>query len=258
MIPLYFTPAGMKPSGRSIFAADLHLDGSERARERFRRLLRVALERDAAVFLLGDVFHYWLGPRHLALPMFRRELEILRGAVGLGTPITIVPGNRDFLLDAAFGEETGVHVAPDAIEIQLAGERIHLSHGDLFGSSDVKYLRMRRVLHSKPVRFAARTLPTFLVAAVARRLRRHSEEVVAQKSAETLAPDVDRVKELVAQGYSQVICGHFHHVRDEPLTEGGRSGRFRVLEPFEDHGYFLQGDASGWAEERLEESMCIQ
>ncbi len=258
MIPLRCSSAGMKPSGRCIFAADLHLDGTEPARENFRRLLQIAFARDAAVFLLGDVFHYWLGRRHLALPMFRRELEILRGAVGMGTPITIVPGNRDFLLDRAFGEVTGVLISAEAIEIQLAGERIHLSHGDLFGSADVKYLRMRRVLHSKSVRLAARTLPTFLVAAVARRLRRHSEEVVPQKSEETLAPDLNRVKELFDQGFSQVICGHFHQVRNEPLTNQDRSGRFRVLEPFEEHGYFLQGDAGGWSEERLEELTCIE
>lgn len=234
------------------FAADLHLDGEEFARERFHHLLRLAHAEGADLFLLGDVFHYWFGPKHLRLPMFQRELGLMRAMTHLGVAITIVPGNRDFLLDGAFTRATGAEVSADAETIAVGSERIHLSHGDLFGLADRRYQRMRRVLHSAPVRGLAARLPTAMVNALARRLRQHSEVVVAKKSAEVLAPDLSTVRALIAEdGYDVVICGHFHEVRDELLEGEERCGRFRVLEPFEEHGYYLIRDSHGWSERRL-------
>lgn len=240
-----------EPVERALLAADLHLDGSDEPRRRFRTLLARTRDTHAALFLLGDVFHYWFGRAQLSLPTYRTEVHLLRATTGLGTHVTIVPGNRDFLLDEAFERATGARVAPDALLIETRGECVHLSHGDLFGLADVRYQRMRRVLHSAPVRALARSLPTRTVDGLARRLRRHSEAVVAEKSAEVLAPDRGSVAGLFREGVDVVVCGHFHEARDEtfPAEEGG--GRFRVLEPFEEEGYVLEVGPEGWREERL-------
>ena len=235
-----------------ILAADLHLDGGAPARARFERLLDRARASGAHLYLLGDVFHYWFGARHLRHPMFREEIALLRAATDVGIAITVVPGNRDFLLDEAFTAATGVVVAGDSLALSRGDERVHLSHGDLFGLADVRYQRMRRVLHSGPVRFLSRHLPTWVVNRLAGRIRRHSEKVVPEKSAETLAPDRPSITALFAEGFDVVVCGHFHEARDErfPAEEGG--GRFRILEPFEEHGYALTVAAGGWSEDRLE------
>lgn len=238
-------------SGVHLFAADLHLDGGEVSRERLRALIRIAHAEGASLHLLGDVFHYWFGPRHLDHPMFHRELELLRGAVAIGVPVLIVPGNRDFLLDAEFSRATGVRLAADATELVVGGERVHLSHGDLFGVADVRYQRMRRLLHAPVVRWLASHLPAAIVGALARRLRRHSEHVVARKDAEVLAPDRPSIAALFTDGVDVVICGHFHQARDERFSPGEGGGRFRVLEPFEDHGYYLRARDGEWSEHRL-------
>lgn len=234
-----------------LLAADLHLAGEEGPRERLRRLLTLSRAEGAPLYLLGDVFHYWFGSRHSLLPEVRREIELLRGASAMGPPITIVPGNRDFLLDDSFTRETGVRIAPAEIGIAVGGLRLHLSHGDLFGLADVRYQRMRRVLRSAPVRALARVLPAPAVNGIARRLRRHSERVVAKKSAETLAPDRCAIAAQFAAGFDVVVCGHFHGRREErfPAAEGG--GLFRVLEPFEERGYALSFGPEGWREHYL-------
>ena len=239
---------------RLYFAADFHLDGGEVARDRLVLLLRRAQREGAALYLLGDVFHYWFGPRHLRLPMYQREFDLLAGITGLGVPVTIVPGNRDFLLDDEFTARTGVAVSPDELELTWGGTKLHLSHGDLFGLADHRYQRMRKVLHSGAVHRLARSLPTFLIHMIARRLRRHSEKVVAEKSAETLAPDRGAIAEEMKAGTDVVICGHFHHAVNEafPAEEGG--GTFRVLEPYEEEGYVLEFSADGWTEHRLDPS----
>jgi len=252
--------AGLAPErvDRLLLAADLHLAGDETPRERLRRLLALSRDTGSDLFLLGDVFHYWLGRRHIHRPEVRREVELLRGASAVGPPITIVPGNRDFLLDESFASATGVRVAPPEIAVECAGLRLHLSHGDLFGLADVRYLRMRRALHSAPVRFLARSLPAPAVAAIAGRLRRHSERVVPRKSAETLAPDRGAVAAVLARGFDAVVCGHFHDRREERIPGAGGEGLFRVLEPFEERGYALSLGIEGWAEHFVDASAPVQ
>jgi UDP-2,3-diacylglucosamine hydrolase len=230
---------------RLLLAADLHLRGDEEARERLRRLLALARAEGRHLYLLGDVFHTWLGQRHLDRTALRREVEILRGASAVGPPIAIVPGNRDYLLGEDFALATGVRVAGDAIAVECAGLRLHLSHGDLFGLADVRYLRMRRVLRSAPFRGLARILPGPLVGLIAARLRRHSARVVPKKSAATLAPDPGAVRAVLASGFDAVVCGHFHARREERIEVGGAERIFRVLEPFEERGSALSLDAAG-------------
>jgi len=185
--------------------------------------------------------------------MYRRELHLLRATTALGTPVTIVPGNRDFLLDETFERWCGVRVAGDAIELQVSGERVHLSHGDLFGTADVRYQRMRRVLRSAPIRALARSLPARVVDGIARRLRRHSEVAVPRTDSATLSPDRKSIARLFQEGYSEVICGHFHREIDEEFSPSEGGGRFRVLEPFEVRGTVLTFGPEGWRMRRLSE-----
>ena len=236
---------------RTIIAADLHLRGDEAARGAFAALLELARASRAPLYILGDLFHYWLGPKHLRHPMYSRELDLLRGATTGGARILVVPGNRDYLLDATFRRETDVQVLGDDAVLELENERIHLSHGDLFATSDVRYLRMRRILRSRMLRFLARTMPSWLVNLVARRLRGHSQHAVAGKPVRVLQPDRGAVSALFREGFATVICGHFHRHRDEsfPAAEGG--GRFIILEPFEERGFCLVHDGSGWESRRL-------
>lgn len=231
---------------------DLHLDGSDPARERFGRLLEQALEWQFPLLILGDLFHYWFGRKHQQLPMFQPELELLRAAAAHGLSIRIIPGNRDFLLDDRFARDIGILVDGDELAVTVGEERIHFSHGDLFGTADVRYLRMRRVLRSRMVRFLANHLPVSVLQGFAARLRNHSERVVQQKSEATLEPDLGEVATLIDRGFHTVVCGHYHRQRDQVVESGEKAGRFMILDPFEDRGAVLVHDGSKWCQRRID------
>ena len=239
-------------SERCVLASDLHLDGTARRETGLRRLLAASQARGADLLLLGDVFHYWFGRRHLGTGMYRRELALLRAATRSGQRVVLVPGNRDFLLDDSFAAATGVVVTGDALVVEMAGERVLCSHGDLLSTRDVRYQRMRRLLRLRMVTFLAHRLPARVVSWLAGRLRRYSECTVREKPAAVLEPDEGLVRQLLGRGFDAVICGHFHQCREQhyPADEGG--GRFMVLEPFEEHGYYLARDVDGWVSDRLE------
>ena len=232
-------------------AADLHLAGDQASRRRLAALIECCRQEGADLYLLGDVFETWLGKRQLQLSTYDAEIALFESATSTGVRVILVPGNRDFLLDESFCAATGVLLGRDSIELVSAGGRLLLSHGDLFSTSDVAYQRLRRLLRSPFFRFLTGILPTIALAALARRLRRHSRAAVLAKNPTTLAPDVDRVGELIDEGFDQVVCGHFHQSRDEEVSGKQRSGRFVVLEPFEERGSYRWGEGGKWSERRV-------
>ncbi|MCI0652673.1 MAG: UDP-2,3-diacylglucosamine diphosphatase [Planctomycetes bacterium] len=233
------------------FASDFHLDGSARGESGLRRLLAAALRGRAELFILGDLFHYWFGRQHLQMPMYRRELALLRRATGAGVRVSLLPGNRDFLVEGAFERATGVRVLPDYQELRLGAERVHLSHGDLFCTRDIGYRRLRRVLRSKMVVFSAHHLPSWIVHPIAKMLRRQSQRSVGAKKKADLEPNLEAVESLFARGFGVVVCGHFHRLRfEDGAPEAGR-GRFLILEPYEERGYVLTWQQGEWRQMRL-------
>lgn len=236
---------------RAWIVADLHLDASEGRRLLFAKLLERASDEEAPLFILGDLFHYWFGRKHFEIAMFEREIELLERAADR-TAIALLPGNRDFLVDSTFAAATGVEVGGDAIFLSVGDRRAHLSHGDLFCTSDLHYQAMRQLIRSWPIRTLAHSLPTSWVNRIASRLRDYSEDVVPTKAFEVLEPDRTEVAALVQAGFDTVVCGHFHRYLHELYDEPWGRGEFYVLEPFEERGFVLEATANGWNEWRID------
>ena len=150
-----------RPVRRAWFASDMHLHGGDPAGvQRACRLLEVAAADGAdALFLLGDIFRAWLGPRSLDDPGLAPFLAALRQAVDGGMRVTMVHGNHDFLLGHHAERALGVEVAAEGLDVALGGLRARLLHGDRFCTNDVGYRRLHAVLRAAPVRAALQSLP---------------------------------------------------------------------------------------------------
>ncbi|MFN0059242.1 MAG: UDP-2,3-diacylglucosamine diphosphatase [Planctomycetota bacterium] len=234
-------------------AADLHLDGESAGRRRLAALLGRAQAERLPIFLLGDLFHYWFGRRHLQLPMYEDELELLRAHCATGGAIYLLPGNRDFLLGSSFATATGVWVGGDELIRRVGTGSVLFCHGDLFATSDLNYQALRRLIRCRPVRWLADALPRAVVDRIARRLRQASAALVAEKSATTLAPDLGAVARHFQAGIDVVVCGHFHARADLVFAPSAGGGRLCVLEAFEARGYYLQYDGADWREHWIDE-----
>ena len=60
--------------------------------------------------ILGDLFEYWIGTEQARTRGGGEVLETLAERVRAGTAIDVIPGNRDFLLDASFEAASGCRV----------------------------------------------------------------------------------------------------------------------------------------------------
>jgi UDP-2,3-diacylglucosamine hydrolase len=192
--------------------------------------------RGEALWILGDLFEYWIGSPSLADEGVTPVLQALRDRTRNGDFIGLIPGNRDFLIDAEFEAQTGVSVFPEGAILDGPEGPWLLVHGDEFCTLDLGYQRMRRVLRSKPFRFWVRHQPAFLSRAMARKLRRASKRSVPAKDPAEMAMQPDEVlRRAAAAGAGSVLCGHAHRFSDEPVpvsSSDGSSVRFMVLDAF--------------------------
>jgi UDP-2,3-diacylglucosamine hydrolase len=211
--------------------ADLHLDLAETYAGSSFASWAANLGPVGSLVILGDLFDVWIGPAQMTLPGAPLVLDALRGLTDRGARVYVVPGNRDFLLDAAFEKRTGARIFPEGFVTPLpGGGRAVFVHGDTLCTKDHAYQRLRRVLRSRTVRTLAPRLPLPVGMFLARRLRRSSTRAVARKLSATKELQRDAVARLAETADAQlVVCGHVHEARDEAI---GARARLVVLSAF--------------------------
>jgi UDP-2,3-diacylglucosamine hydrolase len=196
---------------KALFVSDVHL--SPAAPAEFRSFLRFLDETVPGVdrlYVLGDLFDIWVGPRQALLPCFDRVLSRFRDLRERGTRMGFVRGNRDFLLAGPCARDAGLEVLPDRADVEIAGRRLILTHGDLLCTRDRAYHRMRRVIRSGPARAAMRRLPLGLALRLARGFRWASVAEVARKSDYRMGLDLAEARAWLEGGADAIICGHVH------------------------------------------------
>jgi len=130
----------------TLFVSDLHLSGERPEKiEIFKRLLHSASGRIEALYILGDLFEYWLGDDDDS-PPHNEIIESLRGFGASGTRLALMRGNRDFLIGSRFAESTQCELLADPSVLDLYGEPTLLMHGDLLCTKDVDYQALRKTV----------------------------------------------------------------------------------------------------------------
>jgi UDP-2,3-diacylglucosamine hydrolase len=96
----------------TLFISDLHL-AAERPQvtEQFLRLTRDTAPAAAALYILGDLFEYWVGDDDLDDPLNGAVSGALAALANRGCQVFLMRGNRDVLLGAAFASALRCHAA---------------------------------------------------------------------------------------------------------------------------------------------------
>ncbi len=208
---------------RDVFIADAHL--RDPGDENYRRLLTF-LEglrgNTRTLYLLGDIFEFWIGYRHAVFSAYVPILEALRRLREDGTELVFVEGNHDFHMGPYFEEFLGCRVIADDAAVDIDGLRVYLAHGDLADPADRGYRLLRRLLHSRFILFLSRIVTPDLPWAISRWMGRQSRKQYADRSVrrqpETLI--LAHARRRLAEGHQAVVTGHFHHPLLHPDTAG--------------------------------------
>lgn len=198
---------------RRVFIADAHLVNPE---DRNYGLLLDFLSdlrgNTKTLYILGDLFEFWIGFDQSCFPHYRPVLEQLEKLASNGTDIVYFEGNHDFHLGNYFTATLGATVYPAPATLTIDGRRVHICHGDQINTRDIGSRIMRLFLHSRFSRLLIPAFPSQLAFLAARHLssaskRKHGERNSRWDYKSLLERYADK---RFREGCDAVVTAHFH------------------------------------------------
>ena len=233
---------------RALFISDLHLSVERPATsEQFFRFLNEEAAGCHALYILGDLFEYWVGDDGIEDdPLGRQVVRALRVLSKAGVSVHIMVGNRDFLMGSRFCAESGALFLDDPRVIEIDEELVLLMHGDTLCTDDAEYQGWRATARSKAWQkdFLAKSLSERHDTIEA--LRAKSKAVVQAKPAGIMDVIEIAVREAFrVHGVSLMIHGHTHRSAKHKHEVDGRLCQRWVLPDWYGRGGYLALDAVG-------------
>ena len=231
----------------TLFLADLHLSPDTPAlNARFQAFLRAHAGQVEALYILGDLFEFWLGDDDDR--PFTRDCLSWLAAFARQTPLYVLPGNRDFLLGAGFCRASGATLLSEPHALTLYGRPYLLCHGDALCRDDVAYQRFRRKVRQRWRQWLFLALPLAWRARLVGAVRQETGQAKMPKSAAIMDVNQDAVDELLnaAPSGSVLIHGHTHRPAHHQWTHHGQARQRWVIRDWRDEGGgYLAVDADG-------------
>jgi len=232
---------------RALFISDLHLT-SERpaANEAFFEFLEREAPGAAGLYILGDLFEFWVGDDDLGDPLNAIVAGFLANTAKAGTPVYLLHGNRDFLMADAFCRAAGATLLEDPTVVDLFGTRALLMHGDTLCTDDVAYQVWRKTCRSEGWQKPFLAEP--LEARRARMLQLRAKSEADKRTKPPVIMDVNEEavrEELRRHGCTRMIHGHTHRPAHHVLDVDGRACERWVLHAWYTGGGYLEMDEAG-------------
>ena len=211
----------------TLFISDLHLSPRRpHITELFFDLLQGEAREAEALYILGDLFEYWIGDdaaEHLGYTPVIRQLRALSDT---GIPVYFMRGNRDFLVGPRFASQTGCELLADPSVIDLYGERVLLMHGDFLCTDDTEHQKFRLTVDDPGWQRDFLAKPVEARMEMAQEAREHSREHKDNLTMEIMDVNDEAVRRAFEDhDVRLMIHGHTHR----PAIHDGSASRRIVL-----------------------------
>ena len=160
-----------------------------------------------AVFILGDLFEYWIGDDAALDSPFQQEVKRAIANLSTKTKTLYMHGNRDFLIGTDYLKKTGMTLLPDPSKIVIAGNEYILCHGDSLCTADVGYQVFRNWVRKPWLQNIFLRMPLDWRKSIAKNLRSNSSEERARKTNVTSHACATLLRDLPG---NKLIHGHTH------------------------------------------------
>ena len=209
------------------FVSDIHLGlqdpQAERLKlERLETLFSMIRKDGGALYLVGDIFDYWMEYRHVIPKGYTRFLCLLSDLVRSGVQVSYLAGNHDFELGRYFDEELGVKTLYGMQEVRHDGKLFLVAHGDGLGDGDLGYKLFARFVRNR-FNLGLLTgfhpdLATALMMKFSRLSRKHKPADTKYEPRRLIEFAASLARERV---FDYFVCGHNHAERMESVNESG-------------------------------------
>jgi len=214
------------------FASDNHLGAptlkDSLPREKvFVSWLNTIKEDAGVIFLLGDLFDFWMEYKTVIPKGFSRTLGKLAELTDSGIPIYYFVGNHDLWMDGYFEEELNIPVFHIPQQFKINGTSFFIGHGDGLGPEDKGFKRMKKVFTNPLAQWLFRWLHPDLGVRLAQHLSVNNKIISGEADAKFLGEDKEWLvlyakRKLETTHYDHFIFGHRHLPLEIQLNEKSR------------------------------------
>ena len=221
------------PKGKKIyFASDNHLgaptaEASRPREKKFVAWLDEIKEDAAAIFLLGDLFDFWMEFKTVVPKGFTRTLGKLAEISDSGIPIYYFVGNHDLWMNGYFEEELNIPVFHKPKEFTFNNKTFFIGHGDGLGPGDKGYKRMKKVFTNPFCKWLFRWLHPDLGVRMAQHLSVKNKLISGDDDAKFLGEDNEWLVQYCKRKLEDThrdffIFGHRHLPMNIDLNENSK------------------------------------
>jgi len=240
-----------------LFVSDLHLSPQAPGVTRlFLEFLGGRARAAEQLFILGDLFEAWPGDDCIDDPDDRFNAGIVDSLHALsesGVAVSLMHGNRDFLLGNDFAARSGTRLLADPYVLSLATWQFVLSHGDALCTDDQDYQAFRTQVRNPAWRTAFLAKPLAERKAIAAALRQQSESSKRDKAQYLMDVNPGTTEDFMrAHGYATFIHGHTHRpAKHDHIVDGIHVERWVMADWHDDAGECLCWDGETLTREIL-------
>lgn len=227
----------------TLFISDLHLDDERpEATDLFENFIANEASHSDGLYILGDLFEYWLGD-DFATATSERVANSLGSLADRGVPVWFMHGNRDFLLRETYAGRCRMQILEETCVVDLYGTPTLLLHGDILCTDDAVYQSVRAQVRNEQWQhgFLSKSIPERIAFAMDARSKSkaHQKEV----SMEIMDVNEQAVNAAFEQhGVTEIIHGHTHRPAIHQLELNGSKARRIVLGDWYTQGSVLRVD----------------
>jgi len=233
----------------TLFISDLHLSAQRPATiALFLEFLRKQAAQAEALYILGDLFEYWIGDDSAAQTDNQPIVQGLRTLTASGVPVSVMHGNRDFLIGSEFERLSGCHLLTEPATLTLYGETLLLMHGDTLCTDDVDYQKFRRMVRDPAWQQQFLAKSPAEREQMARNAREMSRTAMTDKPPEIMDVNQGAVEAAIKHhGIYHLIHGHTHRPAQHTFILDGKPARRTVLGDWYEQGSVLRCEAGRWS-----------
>lgn len=231
---------------KTLFISDLHLEDNEPERTGwFLNFLDGPAREAETLYILGDLFEYWIGDDALSATA-RKVAAATLALKNRGVACYFIHGNRDFLLGESYAEAAGLGLLPESRVVDLYGTPTLLVHGDTLCTDDVEYQAFRRQSRDPAWQAAMLNLPVSERLKLAQKARAQSAEHTSSASMEIMDVNAGAVAAAFREhGVRRMIHGHTHRPARHQVDLGDAQAERLVLADWYEAGSYLEVSSRG-------------
>ncbi|GAB2664862.1 UDP-2,3-diacylglucosamine diphosphatase [Vibrio panuliri] len=232
----------------TLFISDLHLSAdTPDINACFERFMREEAIHADALYVLGDLFDFWIGDDDNSEFAKRVRAEFKR-LTDSGVPCFFTKGNRDFLVGKRFAKQTGMVLLGDETVIDLYGRKAVILHGDTLCTDDHQYLAFRAKVNQPWLQWLFNRLPMAAKRPIVRKVQSDARDTKKDKSFDIMDVTQSEVEKVLLQHHADLmIHGHTHRPNVHTFAVDGQEMTRIVLGDWYEQGSILCCNANNFS-----------